>query len=152
MKRLLILMILLSSCTTIPKEVVIESELYDAHCQFPLAYFQEYNVLLVSYDRNHYKVRAADGNMLGIPVNSCILSKVKDIDFKVKKELNPGGVRSVDCYLGDLKLITKDLWIDGETKDFWSLIREDGKNWIVPKKRCSLFYQKNIENNNLPKL
>lgn len=141
---LIILIFFLSGCTSVPKKNEIEwiktysqPKLHHADCVIDGQRYSEANLLLLAEGVSRYQVKAGDGKILGLPIDSCILSQVeKDSAFNSDAEPKQHWVK---CNMEKMSLVTDSLIYLDDEAHFYRLKRKDGQVWMLPRLQCGIW-------------
>jgi hypothetical protein len=137
------MVMILSACSSLPKKTTPvwvktypQPKLHHADCVIDGQRYSEANLLLLAEGVDKYQVRAGDGKILGLPIDSCILSQVeKDPEFS---EDTPKQ-HWVKCTMEKMSLVTDSLIYLDDEKNFYRLKRKDGQVWMLPRVHCSIW-------------
>lgn len=148
MKHLSILILLIttlitgcSSAPTKPESLWVKTyaqpKLHHADCVIDGQRYSEVNLLLLAEGVDKYQMKAGDGKILGLPIDSCILSQVeKDSAFEAN---NTPKQKWVKCSMEKMSLVTDSLIYQDDERNFYRLKRKDGQVWMLPRLHCSIW-------------
>lgn len=140
---ILISSLILTACSSTPSKKEMEwvrtyqsPKLHHADCVIEGSRYSESNLLLLAEGVTKYQVRAGDGKVLGLPIESCILSQVE------KEEPFPEDTprqKWVKCSMEKMSLVTDSLIYQDDERHFYRLKRKDGQVWMLPRVHCSIW-------------